>query len=249
MKDNFSNQSNQYAKFRPVYPQKLYEFLISVLKNKYPNGLGAAWDCGTGNGQVAQELSKYFKKVYATDISAKQIEHAVQKENIIYMVESAEETTFADSCFDLVTVAQAIHWFEFEKFYSEVRRVSKPGSILAVIGYGLLSVDEKTDKVISEFYKKIIRSYWDKERKYIDELYKTIPFPFEEIRTPELSIDGEWNVQQMIGYLETWSAVQHYIKQNQKNPVDLIYPDLLATWPEGEIKQVKFPVLLRVGIV
>src|SRR4030095_11116914 len=140
MKDNFATQSDQYVKFRPTYPDELYQFLLPLVKTK-----DAAWDCGTGNGQVAQELSKHFKKVYATDISEKQIKNAIQRENIFYKVESAERTSFPDKSFDLITVAQAIHWFDFGAFYKEVERTIKPNGVLAVIGYGLLSIDEDTD--------------------------------------------------------------------------------------------------------
>src|SRR6185503_9076126 len=132
MKDNFSLQSYQYAKFRPTYPKELYDFLLSLVETRE-----VAWDCGTGNGQVANELAKYFKQVYATDISEKQIQQAVKKDNIFYKVESAENTSFPANEFDLITVAQAIHWFSFDEFYNEVNRTIKPGGILAVIGYGL----------------------------------------------------------------------------------------------------------------
>jgi ubiquinone/menaquinone biosynthesis C-methylase UbiE len=242
MKDNFSTQSEQYVKFRPTYPDELYQFLLPLVKTK-----DAAWDCGTGNGQVAQELSKHFKKVYATDISEKQIKNAIQRENIFYKVESAERTSFPDKSFDLITVAQAIHWFDFGAFYKEVERTIKPNGVLAVIGYGLLSIDEDTDKIINRFYHEIVGPYWDKERKYVDEYYRTVPFPFKEIEPPKLYNIYEWNIEHLIGYVETWSAVQHYIKVNNQNPVDLVFKDLQQTWGINTAKTVKFPILLRIG--
>lgn len=241
MKDNFSTQSNQYAKFRPTYPQGLYNFLLSLVTTKE-----TAWDCGTGNGQVAQELSKYFTTVYATDISEKQIANAVQKDNIIYKVEGAEKTEFPSNTFDLITIAQAIHWFNFNVFYEEAKRVMKPDAIIAVIGYGLIRIDDATDKIIDKFYYETIGSYWDKERKYVDENYTTIPFPFKEINAPVLYNTFEWNVDQMIGYLQTWSAIQHYIKANNSDPVELIQNELRNVW-NNETKKVCFPILLRVG--
>ena len=164
MKDNLSEQSEQNLQFSPTYPKELYEFLLSLVEKK-----DAAWDCGTGNGQVAIELAKHFKQVYATDISEKQIKNAIQCDNILYKVEAAEETSFPGKSFDLITVAQAIHWVDFDAFYKEVKRTLKPGGILAVIGYALLHIDEDTDKVITKFYKKIIGSFLDPERRYIDE--------------------------------------------------------------------------------
>ncbi len=242
MKDNFSARSESYAKFRPLYPKEMYDFIFPLVKTKQ-----IAWDCGTGNGQVARELAKHFNTVHATDVSERQIANATPAENIFYKVESAEDTHFPDHTFDLITVAQAIHWFDFDAFYKEAIRVGKRDSVLAVIGYGLMTIDNATDKVIEYFYEDITEPYWDKERIYIDEHYQTIPFPFEEIPSPNFFINVEWNFDQLIGFLSTWSAVQHYIKANNKNPVELIYDDLKKTWNKNELKEVKFPVLLRVG--
>jgi ubiquinone/menaquinone biosynthesis C-methylase UbiE len=242
MKDNFSTQSEQYLKFRPTYPNELYKFLLLLVKTR-----DTAWDCGTGNGQVAWELSNYFKKVQATDISEKQIQNAAQRDNICYKVEAAERTSFPGKNFDLITVAQAIHWFDFDAFYKEVKRVIKPGGILAIMGYALLNIDENTDKIIRKFHDEIVGPFWDPERKYVDEYYHTIPFPFKEIDTPQLNNIYEWKLEQLTGYLNTWSAVQHYIKAEKQNPVDLIYDDLARTWEKNITKTVRFPILLRVG--
>ena len=242
MKDNFSMQSEQYLKFRPAYPNELYEFLLSLVEAR-----DTAWDCGTGNGQLALELSKYFKQVQATDISEKQIQNAVQRNNIYYKVEAAEKTSFPDKSFDLITVAQAIHWFDFDAFYKEVKRVIKPGGVFAVTGYALLNIDGTTDKIIRKFHDEIVGPFWDPERKYVDECYQTIPFPFKEIAAPRLHNIYEWKFEQLIGYLNTWSAVQHYIKAEKKNPVDLIKNDMAEAWEKNTVKTVRFPVLLRIG--
>jgi ubiquinone/menaquinone biosynthesis C-methylase UbiE len=242
IKDNFTLQSNKYAKYRPAYPPHLYNFLFSLVEDKQ-----AAWDCGTGNGQVALTLSKFFDKVYATDISEQQIKNAVQQDNVFYSVERAESTLFGDNSFGLITVAQAIHWFDFDSFYKEVNRTLRHNGVLAVIGYGLVRIDNGTDQVIDNFYQNIIGPYWDKERKYIDENYQTIPFPFNEIKGPVLKNTFEWTLEEFTGYLETWSAVQHYIKAKNEDPVQLISGDLEKIWTEGTIKEVQFPILLRVA--
>jgi ubiquinone/menaquinone biosynthesis C-methylase UbiE len=243
MKDNFSKQAEVYAKFRPSYPKPLFDFIFSLVSNTEK-----AWDCGTGNGQVAIKLANYFEKVYATDISENQLKNAVQKENIIYKKESAEKTSFPDNIFDLITVAQAIHWFDFEAFYKEVERTLKPGGILAVIGYNMIKIDAETDKIVSDFYLNITGPYWDKERKYIDEEYKTIPFPYKDLGTADFTSEYEWELPQLIGFLDSWSAVQHFKdKNNNQNPVDLIINDLKKSWPDGIKKKVTFPILLRIG--
>ena len=242
MKDNFTARSELYKKFRPVYPDELYNFLMGLVATK-----NTAWDCGTGNGQLALGLAKYFKEVYATDISEKQISNAVKENNIFYKVESAERTSFPDNFFDLITVAQAIHWFNFDAFYREVKRTIKTGGVLAVTGYGLVRIDEQTDKIINKFYCEVIGCYWNKERKYVDENYQTIPFPFKEIKTPSLINTFQWTFEQLTGYLQTWSAVQHFIKANNKDPVEIIYEELKNAWGNDPIKTIRFPILLRVA--
>lgn len=242
MKDNFSAHADLYASYRPTYPPELFEYILEVVIDRK-----MAWDCGTGNGQIATVLAQYFEQVEATDISEQQLLNAVHKPNINYSLQPAETANFPDQYFDLIIVAQAIHWFDFEEFYTTVKRTLKPGGTLIVSGYGMISIDENTDKIIYDFYTKTIGSYWDKERRYIDENYQTIPFPFDEIKAPQLCNKLDWNVEHLIGYLNTWSAVQHYIKALGTNPVDLIIEDLKKYWKEGESKELRFPVLLRAG--
>jgi len=211
MKDNFSSHSKEYAQFRPHYPKELFEALLSLVKKR-----DAAWDCGTGNGQVAGVLAGHFTEIYATDISQHQLEVAVQRPNIHYSVQPAEKTGFSAKQFDLVTVAQAIHWFQFADFYSEVKRTLRPGGFIAVIGYGLVQTEKPLQTIIDHFYTKIIGPCWDAERHYIDEAYQTIPFPFEEISMPAFKIRYQWSPDQLIGYIGTWSAVKHYAKQHDQ---------------------------------
>lgn len=242
MKDNFSTQSDKYAKYRPTYPSDLFEFLNFKIQDKHN-----AWDCGTGNGQVAFELAKTFDYVFATDISQSQIDNALQADNIFYSVQPAEKTDFDNGLFDLIIVAQAIHWFDFDRFYSEVRRTAKENALLCVVGYGKLEISKQIDNVIANFYNNVIGKYWDKERKYIDENYKTIPFPFDEIQTPKFLNTQNWTIEHLIGYLNTWSAVKHFVKQNGYNPIDKLQSEIEIIWGNEQTKQVRFPLLLRIG--
>ena len=242
MKDNFSTQAAEYAIYRPTYPIELYDFLFKLVAQKH-----AAWDCATGNGQVASVLAQHFQHVYATDISEKQLSQALPLPNVVYKVESSDQVNVTDQSFDLITVAQAIHWFNFDAFYSEVKRTLKPNGIIAVIGYGLMSIDKKVDQVIYKLYEEILGKYWDSERRYIEEGYKTIPFPFEEIVAPHFQIKTTWNFNQMIGYLNTWSSLQHYKKANDRNPLEYVLTELKEAWGDDAEKDVRFPVLLRVG--
>ncbi|GAB4347233.1 MAG: class I SAM-dependent methyltransferase [Flammeovirgaceae bacterium] len=243
MKDNFSTQSDKYAKYRPTYPSDFFQFLYAHVQDKVN-----AWDCGTGNGQIAYELAKTFKHVYATDISQQQIDNALKAYNILYSVQPAEKTSFENELFDLIVVAQAIHWFDFDKFYAEVWRTAKDNALLCVVGYGKLEINEQIDNIISDFYENVIGSYWDKERKYIDENYKTIPFPFDELlQKPNFTISQHWTLEHLIGYLNTWSAVKHFIKQNSYNPVERLKTEIERFWDNEYIKKVSFPLFLRIG--
>ncbi|QHT68268.1 class I SAM-dependent methyltransferase [Rhodocytophaga rosea] len=243
--DNFSAQSAQYLQFRPVYPQALLDFVITQVHSKK-----AAWDCGTGNGQVAIQLASSFGRVSATDISAAQLSQAPALPNLTYLQTRAEQTPFEPDSFDLITVAQAIHWFDFERFYQEVNRTGRKGGILAVWGYGLLQVNPEIDRVLMPFYKEKIGPYWDKERKYIDDHYQTIPFPFREIQAPTFAIQVQWDLSELTGYLQTWSSVQKYIFAHGENPVQALLLELRTHWllPE-EKKQVTFPLFMRIGYI
>ncbi|MCI4671860.1 MAG: class I SAM-dependent methyltransferase [Bacteroidia bacterium] len=244
IKDKFSNQSSTYKKFRPGYPEQIYDELLSLVQLK-----DQAWDCGTGNGQVAIRLAMDFKKVQATDISQNQLAQAEQHENIIYGVERAEQTAFSDSQFDLITVAQAVHWFDFEAFNNEIKRVGKHGGIISIWGYGLLRIEADIDRLIDKFYYEIVGPYWNAERKHVDNAYRSIPFDFEEIPEKEnKSIDTKWSLNQLEGYFNSWSSVQNFKKQNAgKNPVDQIIGELQDIWKENELKGVRFPIFMRTG--
>lgn len=243
MKDNFSSHASNYARFRPVYPQQLFDFLIPLVSQK-----NTAWDCGCGNGQVASVLSAYFKRVEATDISQKQMDHAVKKENIFYQEAPAENTSVPSGSVNLITVAQAIHWFNFEAFYSEARRVAAPGALLAIWCYNQLKVNSAADLLIDNLYADVLGDkYWDEERRYVEERYQTIPFPFTEIKVPDFEIKVSWSFEHLLGYLNSWSAVQHYIRKNDKNPVDQFIPDIRSAWGENDVRPITFPLYMRLG--
>ncbi|MGV3613550.1 MAG: class I SAM-dependent methyltransferase [Fluviicola sp.] len=239
MKDNFSHNSGAYAQFRPSYPDEVFTFLKTILTGKE-----RVWDCATGTGQVAGKLVDLFDAVEATDLSESQLKNAVSHPKITYSNQVAEETNFPRHYFDCITVGQAVHWFDFEKFYMEVVRVLKPGGLLVVLGYGNIQIaNREVQRLVSQLYAEILYDYWDSERHFIDENYQTIPFPFREIPHPEFEIRYKWNREQLLGYLNTWSAVKHYRDKHEMNPIDLIVPEL----PDFETVEVIFPVLMRIG--
>jgi SAM-dependent methyltransferase len=242
-KDLFSKQAAVYAQYRPTYPPALFDYILSFVAEKQ-----TAWDCATGNGQAAVELARYFDKVMATDISEKQLQQAISNEKIIYSACTAESTPFPEHSFDCITVAQAYHWFDFDAFHKEVMRVAKPGAVIAMWGYSLVKGDDEAlNNIIEPFYREEVGPYWDKERKHVDVHYATVSFPYEPLPGAEFKIEVSWTLPQLIGYLNTWSSVQHYIKAKGYNPVDTIAPELERAWMGDEAKRFYFPLFLKVG--
>lgn len=244
MKDNFSEVAADYSKYRPSYPKELIRFILDHCKTKH-----TAWDCGTGNGQVAMELAHHFKKIIATDISRQQLDQAFKSENIEYRLESAEQCTIEDKSIDLITVAQAIHWFDFNVFYKQVHRVLKPGGIIAAWAYNNPVLEGNLNTIILEIYEDALGAYWDPERQYITDEYTTIPFPFDEIQCPPFSIAYQWTREHFTGYISTWSALKHYRAKNTTDLLPWIDEKLKAEWPDQTIKSIYFPCHLRMGTV
>lgn len=244
--DNFSKQAHTYKKFRPTYPQGVYDELLRITR-RLPRY--RAWDCGTGNGQVAAELAKHYQEVIATDISQNQIDHAAVAPNISYRVERAEQTSFPDDYFDLITVGQAVHWFDFEAFEKEVRRVGREGGVISVWGYGLLRINAAINVHIDHFYTEIIGSYWNAERRHVDQAYESIPFNFSPIpMRKDLAIEVEWTRDQFEGYLNSWSSVQNYIRQHQgENPVPGFIAELDSVWSADQVQSIRFPIFIKAG--
>ncbi|RIJ41699.1 class I SAM-dependent methyltransferase [Pontibacter oryzae] len=243
-KDNFSAQAAAYAAFRPHYPKELYDFLYSL-----PGAKQAAWDCGTGNGQVAVELAEKYENVYATDISEAQLQRAPERANIKYILCQAEQTPLPAASVNIITVAQAVHWFDFEKFYTEVQRVARPDAWLAIWGYGLLQISPSIDPIINRFYFDIVGPYWDTERSYLDQKYTSIPLPFPEHPAPAFGIDLRWTLNHFMGYLSSWSAVKHYERKHGKSPLPDLQRQLQQVWPDNATQAIEFPIFMRLAAV
>lgn len=243
-KDHFTKQAESYAKFRPDYPDELFKFLASVSPSKE-----LVWDCATGNGQAANGIAKYFKKIIASDASENQVLNAYKNEKIVYKVFPAENAGIESSTVDLITVAQALHWFNFEKFYDEVKRVLKKDGVIAVWMYGLIKISTELDLITNRFDNEILKNYWPPERQFFYEEYKTIPFPFEQVKTPEFNMSIDWTLENLTGFLSTWSAVQKFKEREKSDPIDLIRDDLQKAWGEEKIRKAKWDLILKVGKV
>lgn len=242
--DRFSIQADAYKKYRPVYPSALYAEIL-----QHVTAREKCWDCATGNGQVAEVLSSHFRQVEASDISKNQLAQAPNVSNLNYSIQPAERTYFEDDEFDLITVGQAVHWFDFLRFNAEVKRVGKPGGIVAIWGYGLLKIAPKIDQLTTEFDAKIVGPYWDIERKHIDNHYASIPFDFKAIKVQRsFCIEETWDLNRLNGYFNSWSCVQNYKQRhNGENPVFELMERIRVYWKKGEEKKVNFPIFLRIG--
>ena len=208
------------------------------------------WDCCTGNGQAATGLARHFDRVIATDASAEQIAHAVPASGVEYRVAAAEQSGLPDKSVQLVTVAQALHWLSFDAFYAEVRRVTAPGGFLAVWSYGFCHAGDDIEEWFREFEEGQLGPWWNPERRWVAERYRSIPFPFREVEAPTFELHKEWTLTQLGGYLRSWSAVGKYVRMHGNDPVAPFLELLASRWkPAGARRDVRWPLALRVGRV
>ncbi len=240
-KDHFSDQSAQYARHRPHYPDELFHFLEKLTTHRR-----LAWDCATGSGQAAIALSKHFDEVIATDASAAQIDSAVAHTGVSYRVAEAQDSGLNNASADLITVGQALHWFDIERFFAEATRVLDSSGILAVWCYELCKVTNTCDAVVDELYTDIVRDLWPPERRLIEERYAGIVMPGYELDAPTLDMKVSWSVVDMLGYLRTWSACNRYERTHGRDPVAMIEEPLRAAWGT-DVRTVRWPLTLRVS--
>ena len=204
-----------------------------------------AWDCATGNGQAAVELAEVFLRVIATDASEKQVANAERHPRVGYRVAIAENSGLESQGVDFVTVAQALHWFDLERFYAEVRRVLKPDGAIAVWAYKLATVSPAIDAIVNHYYSDVVGPHWPAERVLVEK-FEELPFAFPEIAAPSFAMEAEWSVEELLGYLRTWSATQRFMTAEQRDPLDGVEDKLRAEWGT-EVRRVGWPLTVRVG--
>jgi hypothetical protein len=208
------------------------------------------WDCATGSGQAAVGLARRFDRVVATDASAEQVARAEPAPNVEYRVASAESSGLSGGSVGLVTVAQALHWFPHDGFFNEVRRVAAPGAVIAVWSYASCHAGDDVEALLREFEDGAMGPYWNPARKWVDEEYKTIPFPFHESPAPTFELHKVWTLEQLGGYLRSWSAVGSYVREHGQDPVTPFIERLGKVWgPAGRTRDIRWPLFMRVGRV
>ena len=244
--DHFSAVASEYAAWRPHYPDSLFGWLAGL-----PAGRGLAWDCGAGSGQATLGLTRFFGRVVATDASGAQLAAASAHPRVEYRVAPAETSGLEAASVDLVTVAQALHWFDLTAFYAEVRRVLAPGGVLAAWTYGtprLGDPEPELDRRLAKFYTETVGPYWPSERRHVETGYRSLPFPFVELPTPEFEMTACWTLDEMLGYLGTWSATARFRQARAEDPIALLGQELAPHWGRaGATHSIEWLLSLRVG--
>lgn len=243
-KDHFSKQARDYERYRPRYPAELADWIAAQSR-----GRALALDLATGNGQAALDLARHFELVLASDGSTAQLAHAQPHPRVRYLRHVAERLPYRDACADLVAVAQAAHWFDFARFHAEVRRVLRPGGTCALWTYEKFRVDAAIDAAVDAFYVQVIGPYWPPERRHVEQAYRTLPFPYEELAAPPFVLESRWSLEQTMLYLGTWSAVQRYRDAHGRDPLPALAAELAPLWPADGIATLRWPIHLRIGRV
>lgn len=242
-KDHFSQAASAYARYRPEYPAELFSYLASLTPRRE-----VALDCATGSGQAAVGLADYYALVVASDGSVSQLQSAQRHPHVAYIGNLAEQPALQSHSVDLVVAAQAAHWFDHERFYPEVRRVLRSDGALALWTYGLAYVEPQIDAIVRHFYDEVIGPYWPPERRWVESAYRDLPFPLREVAAPTLQLNLQWDLDSLIGYIGTWSAVQRYTRATGQDPLSTLRAEIAPFWPSPvATKAVTWPLHLRVG--
>ena len=243
--DHYSGHADAYARHRPHYPDELFAWLASISP-----GRTLAWDAGTGSGQVAVALARHFERVIATDASSEQLARAIPHERVEYRHEPANRSSLIDESVDLVTAGAAAHWFEIDGFHREVQRVGRKGAVIALFSYGPRDFADVMGPAVHRFQEEILAGYWPERIQYVHERYATLPFPFEEIAAPELSMTAEWNLAELLAFLETWSASQRYFLERGTRATAEIERELAEFWGDPATRRtLRCPLFVRAGRV
>lgn len=239
--DHFSNAAVGYAQSRPTYPEALFRHLADLAPARE-----RAWDCATGSGQAALGLARHFDRVEATDASAQQIAHATPMANVAYSVQPAESTTFGAASFDAVCVAQALHWFDVERFYAEVKRLLRPRGVVLVVGYGWMEISPELDPELERAVIEPLRPYWPSQNRLLWNGYRDLPFPFERVEFPGMAIETRWTLAQLVGYIGTWTATRRLL-ETQPGFLEVAHETLARAWGPAQVRVVNSPLTITCG--
>lgn len=241
--DHFSQVATGYAAHRPTYPAAVADLLAELVPRR-----DLAWDCGCGSGQLSVLLAGRFARVIATDASAEQIAQARPHPRVEYRRAPAEASGLPDAVVDLAVAAQAAHWFDLPGYYAEVRRVARPAAIVALLTYGMIRVGADVDAFIDRFYHGVLGKYWPPERRHVEDGYRSLPFPFDEIPVPPLEMRERWTLAAVLGYIDTWSAAWALARVEGRGRLEAFRRDLAGLWgPADTVRPVHWDLTVRAG--
>ena len=241
----FSGHSREYAQFRPHYPAAVVDYLAEIVPRD-----ATVWEAGCGSGQFSLPLASRFDHIIATDASVEQLKQALPHPHIEYRVAPAEASDLPDATVGLSVAAQAAHWFDLERYYAEVRRVSKPDAVIALVTYGSTVIDDAVDAIVQRYYAETLRKYWAPERVHVEAAYETLPFPFDPLDPPPFEMTAEWSLEQLIGYIDTWSASRALRRAEGPAKIQTFTRELAEAWARGRARcTVRWPLTVRAGRV
>jgi SAM-dependent methyltransferase len=244
-KDHFSSVAPGYAAHRPTYPPTVVDYLAGQVQRAE-----VAWDAGCGSGQLSTLLAARFPRVIATDPSAAQLAHARPHAAVEYRQASAEVSGLEDGSVDLAVAAQAAHWFDLPRYYAEVRRVVRPGGVVALLAYGVVHVDRDLSTIVDRFYWQTLAGFWPQERRIVEDGYRSLPFPFPELETPPFAMTAMWSLPEFLGYVRTWSAVQAIERERGGDAYAGFARALTAAWGDPATRRdVRWDLAIRAGRV
>lgn len=244
--DHFSGHAASYASARPSYPPELFAWLSAHAPRGSPR---RAWDCGCGNGQASVALGAHFESVIATDPSVPQLANARAAGGVSYVAATSEQSPIAAGSIDLITIAQALHWFRLDEFYAEARRVARSGALIAAWSYGRTIIDPAVDAAITRFHFETLADWWPPERRFVDEGYASLPFPFARVAVPAFEMQQHWTRRDLLGYVGTWSAVAAMRRATNGDPVADLDRILEPLWPDHEARTVRWPLVVLAGVI
>lgn len=243
--DHFSDRAAGYARYRPGYPKKMVDYLAGLAPDRE-----LAWDAGCGSGQLSVCLAERFGRVRATDASAAQLARAAPDPRVEYVRALAPDSGLPDDSVALITAAQAAHWFDLDAWYAEVRRVARPGGVIALLSYGMASWDSAAHEVLERFHAEVLATRWPPERRHVEEGYRSLPFPFAEVEAPDFVMEARWTAEELLGYLETWSTMRNLERDEGRGRIEAFRREFAAAWGPTDLPRlVRWPLALRVGRV
>ncbi len=242
--DHFSAVAGEYATHRPGYPTELARALAEASPET-----GSVWEVGCGSGQLTFRLASRFRRVWATDLSRSQLAQAPPLAGVLYVAARAEECPLSGASVDLIVAAQAAHWFDLDSFYAEVRRVARPGALLALVSYGLMRISPEVDRVVHRFHQETLAPHWPPERRHVDAGYRTLPFPFPRVTMPALECRVEWSLERFLGYVETWSGVGRLVADGGAAELAALRREVTLAWGDPSQRPIRWPLHILSGRV